>query len=96
MWDLVGNPEDRFSQNEAQIVLASASRVSILKLVTVADHTTVLCIISCQKPRRHIFSLLGLDKTKVIVLTLLVYLSFGKIGTHDGITNSYDRRDFWG
>ena len=25
MWDLVGNPEDRFSHNEAQIVISALS-----------------------------------------------------------------------
>ena len=27
MWDLVGNPEDRFSQNEAQLLMMSVSVV---------------------------------------------------------------------
>ena len=29
MWDLVGNPEDRFSHNEAHIVMTKSSRKDV-------------------------------------------------------------------
>ena len=35
MWDLVGNPEDRFSHNAAQIVTDSTSYISSILLVSV-------------------------------------------------------------
>ena len=37
MWDIVGNPVDQFSHNEAQLVMTSAEGINFVKLVLVIE-----------------------------------------------------------
>ena len=60
MWDLVGNPEDRFSHNEAHIVSAllheEIDRANHLHLALMVDH---IAEVTPFEPRR--------EKTNVLV-----------------------------
>ena len=42
MWDLVGNPEDRFSHNEAQICSTVSSSVCVTVILSEHVHQVVL------------------------------------------------------
>ena len=70
MWDLVGNPEDRFSQNEAHIFLANIVKLSHHKsiLVTFMKIDTLL---KRFKGTRGIFPIDIMEHTSVCLRQIL-------------------------
>ena len=54
MWDLVGNPEDRFSQNEAHILQPTAEQIRLAQLCHVQTDTTSADDAELQKKIRQV------------------------------------------